>query len=662
MALEKLKSIFNNIEDNVQSLDDGYPVESISNSVNDDIHSFGTQGNRSELIEITKINKKQNPSPLVAINGIFAEDGTITPINPINGHNFRQIRINDNAGTNLLQTVGTEYSGDVGYGEVISNEPNLRLDKLGKGKYKLESLFDPTHGNVLEGRDAFLRKGIGSRRNLNIKAHDTFSRRGLGFIREPYITHNIPDKDSPGGTKVGYNRDSIPFRAAAEDLTRLGAYYTSPKGLLKLGAENITNLSIGDGFTFAEPFGSLLLPAIPIPMTGFLNNYQQRKQGSFQGIEYPGKLKSILKGLGFELKDFPTFGNSIRKPAVGEVSSMMGNPIQRPFVMALQGDIASIASLPGFSGETFLEKHLKKNRVELRTEKKKEYDNLVAQGLAPADPNQELPAVGIGQTGLQKLGAGLNKIKEGSLDLASIAATKVRNAAVREIAKQSKKLLQLPPLIEQPTKRFLDLSGGGKRTNYVDNLSNETSVELGGPEPHLEKNKHIDRGDFYLRIKDMRTTQFLYFRGYITGITENLTPTWNPTTYIGRSEDVWIYQKGERDISFNLRVAPANQTEFDIMYDKLNKLTSLVYPEYTLNRMNAPFTELYMAHIGSPAKGQFGYFKSITYTVNEQGDWDALTSRPRVFDIALSYQILHKEPPQAYVTEFYGAGVEKQVF
>ena len=661
MALERLQSVFNNIEDNKQSLDDGIPVESISNSLNDDIHSFGTQGNRSELIQITKIDKKQNPSPLVAINGIFAEDGTITPINPINGHNFRQIRINDNAGTNLLQTVGTEYSGDAGYGEVISNEPNLRLDKLGKGKYKLESLFDPTHGNVLEGRDAFLRSGIGSRRNLNIKAHSTFSRRGLlGIFPEPYITHNIPDKDSPGGTKVGYNRDSIPFRAAAEDLTRLGAYYTSPKGLLKLGAENITNLSIGDGFTFAEPFGSLLLPAIPIPMTGFLNNYQQRKQGSFQGIEYPGKLKSILGGLGFELKDFPTFGNSIRKPAVGEVSSMMGNPIQRPFVMALQGDIASVASLPGFSGETFLEKHLKKNRVELRKEKEAQEEQVRLQFGLGSDPNQELP--GVGQTGLQKLGAGLNKIKEGSLDLASIAATKVRNAAVREIAKQSKKLLQLPPLIEQPSKRFLDLSGGGKRTNYVDNLSNETSVEIGGPEPPLEKNKHIDRGDFYLRIKDMRTTQFLYFRGYITGITENLTPTWNPTTYIGRSEDVWIYQKGERDISFNLRVAPANQTDFDIMYDKLDKLTSLVYPEYSGNRMNAPFTELYMAHIGSPAKGQFGYFKSITYTVNEQGDWDALTSRPRVFDIALSYQILHKKPPQVYLTQFYGAGVEKQVF
>ena len=44
MALERLQSIFNNIEDNKQSLEDGYPVESISNSVDDNIHSFGTQG------------------------------------------------------------------------------------------------------------------------------------------------------------------------------------------------------------------------------------------------------------------------------------------------------------------------------------------------------------------------------------------------------------------------------------------------------------------------------------------------------------------------------------------------------------------------------------------------------------------------------------------
>ena len=66
-----------------------------------------------------------------------------------------------------------------------------------------------------------------------------------------------------------------------------------------------------------------------------------------------------------------------------------------------------------------------------------------------------------------------------------------------------------------------------------------------------------------------------------------------------------------------------------------------------------------MAHIGSKSKGQFGYIKSITYTVNEQGDWDALSHQDQEFLILpFPYQILHKKPPQVYLTKFY-AGVEK---
>ena len=72
--------------------------------------------------------------------------------------------------------------------------------------------------------------------------------------------------------------------------------------------------------------------------------------------------------------------------------------------------------------------------------------------------------------------------------------------------------------------------------------------------------------------------------------------------------------------------------------------------------MQAPFTELYMGHIGNKKQGQFGFIKSLSYTVNESGDWDALTALPRLFDIAISYQILHKKPP-SMKTKFYGSSV-----
>jgi len=95
------------------------------------------------------------------------------------------------------------------------------------------------------------------------------------------------------------------------------------------------------------------------------------------------------------------------------------------------------------------------------------------------------------------------------------------------------------------------------------------------------------------------------------------------------------------------------------MYKKLEHLTSLAYPEYMddkgLTRMKPPFTELFMAHIGTRKKGQFGFIKSITYNVNEQGDWDSERMLPRLFDIAISYQILSKRPPSLRDDhKFYG--------
>ena len=222
MGLERLQSVFNNIEDNKQSLDDGYPVESVSNSLYDDFHSFGTQGNRSELIEITKINKKQNPSPLMAINGIFAEDGTSIPINPVNGHNFKQIRINDNAGTNLLKTVNNEH----GFGEVVSSIPDVSSINIGTTKtFTFDSLFAHNHAKppnrpINTSLPGSLRSDLqlyiepANKGNLNIKSHSPnigASRNGaFGFIKEPYITHNIPESGGAvGGIKSGYNLSLI---------------------------------------------------------------------------------------------------------------------------------------------------------------------------------------------------------------------------------------------------------------------------------------------------------------------------------------------------------------------------------------------------------------------------------------------------------------------
>ena len=210
------------------------------------------------------------------------------------------------------------------------------------------------------------------------------------------------------------------------------------------------------------------------------------------------------------------------------------------------------------------------------------------------------------------------------------------------------------PVIGRPTP-FMDLGNGPGETNYVDMISSQPVLSDESDDVIAPKNK----GDFYVKIKDLRTGgQILYFRGFVTGITENVNPSFTPINYIGRSEPVYMYERAERDLSFTLRVHPANFIEQKLMYDKLEKLTGLAYPKYLgsddLTRMQPPFTELYMAHIGTRKQGQFGFIKSISYTIAGESDWDALRVLPRLFDINISYQILSKKPPQMN-DKFYGA-------
>ena len=42
-------------------------------------------------------------------------------------------------------------------------------------------------------------------------------------------------------------------------------------------------------------------------------------------------------------------------------------------------------------------------------------------------------------------------------------------------------------------------------------------------------------------FKDMRDGAFLFFRAYIEGLSENISPSYNSTQYIGRSEPVYTY-------------------------------------------------------------------------------------------------------------------------
>jgi hypothetical protein len=255
MSLKNLENIFKNREIEYPEWKHNISENITGDSVSDNLfnHTFGTNYNYEELINITPIQNEQSPSPLMAIAGIGSEGDTI-----VNGHSRGKIRVNYQGGL-LQNNIELNQKENYPYSELImaTPKPDLSLKNLGDTKYKIESLYDQTHGSSTPAREPFGQPGRISSdlqlhftpkgdgiKNLNIRAHQGYGGRG----DEPYIVHPI-GFSSPNTRKTGYDRDGFPLRSAAEDFSRLVQYYLSSDGIQFMLKENVTNVAVGDGIT-----------------------------------------------------------------------------------------------------------------------------------------------------------------------------------------------------------------------------------------------------------------------------------------------------------------------------------------------------------------------------------------------------------------------------
>jgi len=192
-------------------------------------------------------------------------------------------------------------------------------------------------------------------------------------------------------------------------------------------------------------------------------------------------------------------------------------------------------------------------------------------------------------------------------------------------------------------------------------------------------------------FKDLRDNTYIFFRAYLEGLSENVMPSWASETYIGRSEPVYIYERAERDIAFTLKLFAQSKDELNMIYKKLNKLTSLCYPQYKEDdnfvvgkaangngqlislkktRMKPPLVQFRMGELfGNSTKGMLGFIKSISYTYPDESPWETkpvtvegkIGERgkvqygrvPKYIMASIGFQVIHEEVPNLD-TEFYG--------
>jgi hypothetical protein len=170
-------------------------------------------------------------------------------------------------------------------------------------------------------------------------------------------------------------------------------------------------------------------------------------------------------------------------------------------------------------------------------------------------------------------------------------------------------------------------------------------------------------------FKDLRDNSYIFFRAYIEGLSENINPSWASHNYMGRSEPVWVYERAERELNFTLKLVAQTRKELNSIYEKMERLTSLCYPQYVgdiqnygLNRMKAPLTRMRYGELYGKSNNELlGYVKSISYSIDQSSTYETEVGArvPRHIIATIGYQVIHNESPSLNMSEsgrqkFYG--------
>jgi len=179
-------------------------------------------------------------------------------------------------------------------------------------------------------------------------------------------------------------------------------------------------------------------------------------------------------------------------------------------------------------------------------------------------------------------------------------------------------------------------------------------------------------------FKDLRNNSFIIFRGYLSGISDNMSPAWSEQAYIGRAEKNWVYTGADRSISCTLKLAAQTALELDSIYYKLNKLTGMVYPEYMPDqflqtgtgsgsvpefkvRMKPPLARMRLGDLfgnptGKTKEGVLGFLKSLSYSWPDEAPWETRKGQrvPKIIEVSIEWQVIHERVPDMKYPEFYG--------
>ena len=126
----------------------------------------------------------------------------------------------------------------------------------------------------------------------------------------------------------------------------------------------------------------------------------------------------------------------------------------------------------------------------------------------------------------------------------------------------------------------------------------------------------------------------------MSGITDTFSPEYSGERYIGRPDQVYVYQGTNRQIAFTFDVYPKSDKELPILWEKLDYLAGLTYPRFAAVQSGgqAPIAPFCKLTIGDMYRDAPGYIDSLTYTVMDETTWETtFTKLPKYVQASVTY-------------------------
>lgn len=137
----------------------------------------------------------------------------------------------------------------------------------------------------------------------------------------------------------------------------------------------------------------------------------------------------------------------------------------------------------------------------------------------------------------------------------------------------------------------------------------------------LEARLEAEYVPFYFH--DTRTNEIIAFHAFLTTLTDNYTTNHDTVDAYGRVDPIKIYKNTTRAINVSFHIVSTNEDDFDFMWAKINKLITLVYPQWSEglvkrdkggNSFTQPFSQvpaaspLFRLRVGDVIKSNYSRF------------------------------------------------------